>query len=87
MGVVLDKLRQEYAEEEAGRKWYQRRPKGDAVLYLSARMRDAENEKREAEQLAYATEMAAIDILRRYDGDGSLVQEFHQRIKEIRREK
>lgn len=84
MSKILDELREEYAQEEAGKKWYQRSPKGNGMLYLGARMRDAENEARDAEKLAYATEMAAIDILRRYDGDGSLVGEFKKQI-EIRK--
>lgn len=81
MGKILDQLRQEYAEQEAGKKWYQRSPKGDAMLYLGARMRDAENKAKEAEKLTYATELAAIDIIRRFDSDGSLVREFKQQIK------
>lgn len=80
MGEILDELRQEYAEQEAGRKWYQHRPKGDATLYLGARMRDAENSTRKAEKLAHATEKAAVKILRRYDSDGSLIREFRQLI-------
>lgn len=82
MGKILDNLRAEYAEEEAGRKWYQRSPRGDGMLYLGARMRDAENKAKDAEKLAYATELAAIDIIRRFDSDGSLVMEFKQRIAE-----
>lgn len=81
MGKILDELRQEYAVEDAGRKWYQRSLKGDAMLYLGARMRDAENTAKDAEKLAYATERAAIDILRRYDSDGSVVREFKQQIE------
>ena len=69
MGKILDELRQEYAEKESNRKWYQRPAKGDATLYLAARMRDAENATKKAEELAYIIEMSALDIIRRYDSD------------------
>lgn len=82
MGKILDDLRQEYAQEEAGRKWYQPRPKGDGMLYLGARMRDAEDAQRELEKRVVATERAAIDIIKRWDSDGSLVREFKQLIEQ-----
>lgn len=85
MGKILDELRREYAEEEAGRKWYQRSPRGDVTLYLNARMRDAEVEAKDYMELAHATELAAIDILRRYDPDGSLVMEFKANIQQQKR--
>lgn len=84
MGKILDELRQEYAAEGANRKWWQRAPKGNSILYMGARMRDAEREKRETEKLAYATEEAAIDIIGRFDADGSLVREFKQKIEVFR---
>lgn len=81
MGKILDELRHEYSEEEAGRKWYQPRPKGDAMLYLGARMRDAEDEKRQLEKRVAATERAAIHIIGRFDADGSLYREFKKEIE------
>jgi hypothetical protein len=88
MGYILDSLRAEFDEESTtnffGIKRYPKARKGDGMLYLSARMRDAENEAKRAKELAYATEQAAIDLLGRYDGDGSLIREFKQQI-EIRK--
>lgn len=83
MGYILDSLRAEFNNEAEtnifGRKKV-KVPKDGATLYLSARMHDAEDHAKDMEALAVATERAAIDILRRYDGDGSLVNEFKQQI-------
>ena len=84
MGMILDGLRDELDQEATtnifGRKTI-KPPKDGSLLYLSARMHDAENKAKEMEQLACATERAAIDMLSRYDGDGSLIQEFKQQIE------
>lgn len=83
MGHILDGLRAEI-DQEAGTDIFGRKrikvPKDGATLYLSARMHDAEDHAKDMERLAVATERAAIDILRRYDSDGSLVNEFKQQI-------
>lgn len=84
MSQILDELRQEYAEEEAGRKWYQRRPKGDAMLYLGARMRDAENAEKAAVALAAATETAALKIIGRYDPDAA--SDFYAEVQLLKKQ-
>lgn len=83
MSQILDALRAEYAQEEAGRKWWQRSPKGDGMLYLGARMQDAENAQINAEQLAHATERAAVHIIKRYGAEA--VDAFYQELKLIKR--
>ena len=82
MGKLLDDLRREYAEEEKGRKWYQRRPKGDALLYLGARLRDVEDERKNAEALAAATKSAALKIIGRYDPEAA--EQFYAEIESLR---
>jgi hypothetical protein len=88
MGAILDGLRSELDLEATtdifGRKRY-KIPKDGSLLYLSARMRDAENKTKKMEKLADATEMAAIDIIRRFDGNGDLINEFKQQIEERKR--
>jgi hypothetical protein len=85
MGQVLDQLRNEYKQESANRKWWQRAPKVDAMLYLGARMRDTEDEKRDLEKQLVAMERAAIKIIGRYDADGSLYREWKALVDELRR--
>lgn len=84
MGAILDGLRAELDQEATtnifGRKSI-KPPKDGSLLYLSARMRDAETKAKDMEKLACATELAAIDIIRRFDGNGDLVQEFKQQIE------
>lgn len=55
--------------------------KPDAMLYLSARMRDAEIDSKEHMKRVVATERAAMCIISRFDGDGSLTREFQQEIE------
>lgn len=76
MGQVLDQLRNEYQQESDSRKWWQPAPKGDAMLYLGARMRDAESEKRDLEKQLAAMDSAAMKVLGRFDADGSLYREW-----------
>lgn len=68
MGRILDKFRRDIQEQSTvdflGRRHY---TDVDSSLYLSARMHDAENEKREMEALAHATETAALRIIGKYD--------------------
>jgi len=82
MSKVLEETRQEYALEEAGRKWYQRRPRGDAMLYLGARLRDAENDKKSAEALAAATESAALKVIGSYDTEAAA--QFYAEVKALK---
>jgi hypothetical protein len=73
---MLSDLRERFASGEL------RKSKGDSMLYLAARMHDAEDETKGYMKKLVATENAAIDIIRRFDADGSLVAEFKQRVEE-----
>lgn len=67
---MLSELREKFSKGEL------RRSKGDGMLYLSARLHDANAESRDYLKRLAATEAAALDIIRRFDGDGTLVEEF-----------
>lgn len=84
MGAILDGLREELDSEASYNLFGRKRhnvPKDGGMLYLSARMHDAEDKAKEMEKLAYATEKAAMDIIKRYDGDGSLYRQFKEQIE------
>lgn len=79
MGNIVESLREEIEAEAPsnifGRKKY---PKDGGELYMAARLHDAVNDKKEAEKHAQAARYAALQIIKRFDADGKLHQEFEQ---------
>ena len=84
MGKILDSLRAEFQQEATtnifGRKVY--KDEGNATLYLGARMRDAEDEKRQLEKRCAAMESAAMRILGRYDADGTAYRQWKELVEQ-----
>lgn len=84
MGRILDGLRDEFDQEATtnifGRKVYKN--KGSAMLYLGARLKDAEYEKKNAQALAHATETVALRIIGRYDLQAA--SEFYSEVQAMK---
>ena len=78
----LDYLREVIQRDEPKLKWWKRdTSKVDTSLYLSARMRDAENKAKELEKRLAITESLAKKYILMFDGNGDLVRQFMQEIE------